>query len=152
MLTMYNSKRDFEASDCTTAVLPVGAIEQHGSHLPVGTDTIFAGEYAARLAEKLDAYLLPVLPITSSIEHRKGKGTVYINGETLSLLLRDIAESLQISGFRKLIIVNFHGGNWTIKPTVRRLNRELAELQTILVYQYRREDALSQAPKVLRGW
>lgn len=68
MLTMYNSKRDCEASDCTTAVLPVGAIEQHGSPLSVGTDTIFAGEYATRLAEKLDACLPPVIPVTSSIE------------------------------------------------------------------------------------
>jgi len=115
------------------AVLPVGAIEQHGSHLPVGTDTIFAYDLASRLAEKLDAYLLPVIPITSSIEHRKGKGTVYIKGETLALILRDIAESLDFSGFQKLIIVNFHGGNWIIKPTIRRINREMENMQVILL-------------------
>jgi creatinine amidohydrolase len=115
------------------AVLPVGAIEQHGSHLPVGTDTIFAVDMASKIAEKIDGYLLPVIPISSSIEHRKGKGTVYIKSETLALIVRDIAESLHFSGFQKLIIVNCHGGNWIIKPTIRRINRELANMQVILI-------------------
>lgn len=134
MLTMYNTKQDFEQTECTVAVLPVGAIEQHGSHLPVGTDAMLAHEFAGSLARHLDAYLLPVVPISSSIEHRKGKGTVYIKAETLAFMLRDIAESLQYSGFRKLVIVNFHGGNWIMKPTVRRMNRELADMQVILLH------------------
>ncbi|CAI6051851.1 creatininase family protein [Cohnella sp. JJ-181] len=134
MLTIFHSKKDFEASDCRIAVLPVGATEQHGSHLPVGTDTIFAEHFSRRLAEELDAYLLPAIAISSSIEHRKGKGTVYLKSDTLALVLRDIAESLQYSGFTKLIIANFHGGNWIIKPTVRNLNRELGGLQTVLLY------------------
>ncbi len=134
MLTIYNTRRDFEKAACTTAVLPVGAIEQHGSHLPVGTDTILAHEFASRIAEQLDAYLLPVIPITSSIEHRKGGGTVYIKADTLALVLSDIAESLQYAGYEKLIIVNFHGGNWIIKPTVRKLNRDLDSMQTVLLH------------------
>lgn len=134
MLTIFHNKKDFEASDCQVAVLPVGATEQHGSHLPIGTDTIFAEHYSKRLAEKLDAYLLPALAISSSIEHRKGRGTVYLKADTLALVLRDIAESLQFSGFRKLIIANFHGGNWIIKPTVRNLNRELKDFQVVLLY------------------
>ncbi|WP_217594458.1 creatininase family protein [Cohnella sp. GbtcB17] len=134
MLTVYHTKKDFEASDCRIAVLPVGATEQHGSHLPVGTDTIFAERYAQKLAEALDAYLLPPLAISSSIEHRNAKGTVYLKSDTLALVLRDIAESLRFSGFDKLVIANFHGGNWIIKPTVRNLNRELANFRTILLY------------------
>lgn len=134
MLTVYHAKKDFEASDCRVAVLPVGATEQHGSHLPVGTDTIFAERYARELAAALDAYLLPAVAISSSIEHRKGKGTVYLKSDTLALMLRDIAESLRFSGFSKLIIANFHGGNWIIKPTVRNLNRELRDFQAILLY------------------
>lgn len=133
MLSMYNSKKDFEAANCKIAVLPVGAVEQHGSHLPVGTDTIFAMDYASRIAAALDAYLLPAIPITSSIEHRKGKGTVYIKSDTLALIVRDIAESLDYAEFHKLIIVNFHGGNWILKPTVRRINRDLPNMLVILV-------------------
>jgi len=133
MLTIYDTKKEFAASDCRIAVLPVGATEQHGSHLPVGTDTIFAECYARRLAEALDAYLLPAVAISSSIEHRKSKGTVYLKSDTLALVIRDIAESLQFSGFSKLIIANFHGGNWIIKPTIRNLNRELGDFQVILL-------------------
>lgn len=138
MLTMRNTKKDFEQATCTTAILPVGALEQHGSHLPVGTDTIIAEELAGRIAAKLDAYLLPALPITSSIEHRDGPGTVYLRATTLALVIRDIADSLRHAGYRRLILVNFHGGNWMLKPTIRQLNRDYAdsgsEMRTILLY------------------
>src|SRR5690242_12092910 len=127
MLNMYNTRRDFLTTDCTTAVLPVGAIEQHGSHLPVGTDTIIAGEIALRIAERLDAYLLPSISIASSIEHREAKGTVYLKADTLALVIRDITESLQYSGFKRLIIYNGHGGNWILKPTVRQLDRDFKD-------------------------
>ncbi|MBO9610339.1 MAG: creatininase family protein [Paenibacillaceae bacterium] len=133
MLTIHHTKRDFEETDCTVAVLPVGAVEQHGSHLPVGTDTLFAEAFAKGVAVALDAYLLPAIAIASSIEHRKGKGTVYIQSDTLALIVRDIAASLQYAGYRKLIVVNFHGGNWVLKPTIRNLNRELANLDVILL-------------------
>ncbi|WP_158289450.1 creatininase family protein [Paenibacillus flagellatus] len=127
MLTMFHTRNDFEAHSSVTAVLPIGAIEQHGSHLPVGTDTIIVGELAHRLAERLDAYLLPTLSITASIEHRKSKGTVYLKADTLALVIRDIADSLRVTGYRKLILVNGHGGNWILKPTIRQLNRDFED-------------------------
>ncbi|MCR2821186.1 creatininase family protein [Lederbergia panacisoli] len=134
MLNMFNTKKDFHDSNCTVAILPVGALEQHGSHLPVGTDNIFAEYFARQIAEKLEgAYLLPVIPITSSIEHREGKGTVFVKADTLALIIRDIAESLRYAGFKQLIILNWHGGNWIIKPTIRSLNRELHPFEVILL-------------------
>lgn len=133
MLTIYNNKCDFQRSDCEIAVLPIGAVEQHGSHLPVGTDTFISSELAKRVAEELNAYLLPAIPIACSIEHRLTKGTVYMKAATLAAIIRDIAESLQFSGFRKLYLVNGHGGNWVLKPTVRELNRELSKLNVVLV-------------------
>ncbi|MDF2726364.1 MAG: putative creatinine amidohydrolase [Paenibacillus sp.] len=133
MLTYLNNKTAFQRQDTTVAVLPIGALEQHGSHLPVGTDTIIACELAARLARRLDAYLLPALPITCSIEHRKTKGTVYIKAATLASLIRDITESLQYSGFRKLYVVHGHDGNWIVKPTIRELNREFADIDVMLI-------------------
>jgi creatinine amidohydrolase len=141
MLTISNTRPEFEQRNPTVAVLPVGAVEQHGSHLPVGTDTIIGSAFAEKVAEKLDAYLLPAVAITSSIEHRKAKGTVYLKAATLGLVIRDIAESLHEAGFRKLIIINGHGGNWILKPTIRQLNREMSEqftgipgLETILIH------------------
>ncbi|WNQ12546.1 creatininase family protein [Paenibacillus aurantius] len=118
---------DFQTKECFTAVLPVGAIEQHGSHLPVGTDAIIAEEIASRLAERLDAYLLPCVSISSSIEHRESKGTVYLKADTLALVIRDIAESLRYTGFKRLVLFSGHGGNWILKPTIRQLNRDFRE-------------------------
>lgn len=134
MLTVYNNRTEFERHNPTIAVLPVGAVEQHGSHLPLGTDMIIAGEFAARVAEKLSAYLLPVLAVTSSIEHKKALGTVYLKATTLAAVIRDIAESLHEAGYKKLILINGHGGNWILKPTIRQLNRDLDGLETILIH------------------
>ncbi|WP_164821602.1 creatininase family protein [Paenibacillus koleovorans] len=127
MLTMFNNKRDFEAAATQTAIFPVGAVEQHGSHLPVGTDTIIVSEFAKRMGEALDAYVLPPLAVTSSIEHRESRGTVYLKADTLALVIRDICESLHYSGFTKIIVLNGHGGNWIIKPTIRQLIRDFAD-------------------------
>jgi creatinine amidohydrolase len=130
--------RDFQTVPCDTAILPVGALEQHGSHLPLGTDTIIASALAERMAEQLDAYLLPPIAIASSIEHRDGKGTVYLKATTLALVIQDIAESLRYSGFKRLLIVNGHGGNWIIKPMVRQIVRDLkdnnADMDVFLIH------------------
>lgn len=133
MLDIRNNRRDFERERLTTAVLPLGAIEQHGSHLPVGMDIVLAAEIAGRLAEALNAYLLPAMPITSSIEHRKGHGTVYIRATTLAAILSDVAASLQEAGFRRLILVGGHGGNWIVKPTIRQVNREWPAFEVLSV-------------------
>jgi creatinine amidohydrolase len=131
MLTLYNHTREFERLENGIAVWPLGALEQHGSHLPLGTDILIAEQLAKQVAERLDAYLLPVQPITSSIEHRKAHGTVYIKAETLAAIVRDVAESLHYAGYRKLVIISGHGGNWIVKPTIRQLNRELDGMRIV---------------------
>lgn len=133
MLTMFSNKREFNNSDCDIALLPIGALEQHGSHLPIGTDALIAEKLGYQVAKKLNGYLLPTIAIANSIEHRKFKGTVSISPETLSYIIKDIATSLEFSGFKKMIIINRHGANWIIKPTVRGLNRELQEIDIILI-------------------
>ncbi|HUR57525.1 MAG TPA: creatininase family protein [Opitutaceae bacterium] len=133
MLTTHHTREDLRQKPCTLAVLPVGAVEQHGAHLPLATDILLAEAVAQRLAEKLDAYLLPALAITASIEHRKSKGTVYLRAETLAAVVRDIADSLRQSGFRRLVLANFHGGNWILKPTIRELNRAWPDFRVILL-------------------
>jgi len=130
---MYNNAKDFSSTTIDTAILPIGALEQHGTHLPVGTDTIIVGEVAKRVAEKLNAYLLPVIPISCSIEHRDIKGSVYLKAQTLMAVIHDIAESLNYSKFKKLIVISGHGGNWVIKPAIRELNREFENMSIFLV-------------------
>lgn len=132
MLTHLHTRYEIADATVTTAVLPVGAVEQHGRHLPVGTDLLLASAFATQLATRLDAYLLPPLAITSSIEHRRAKGTVYLRADTLALVVRDIAGSLQQTGFTRLVLANFHGGNWVLKPAIRQLNRDLPGFRTVL--------------------
>ena len=96
-------------------VLPVGAVEQHGPHLPVGTD-YFAVEHIARaaadaLAGRVPVLIAPTLPFGSSHHHLPFGGTLSLSTETYYRVLRDLAESLIVSGFRRIFILNGHGGN-----------------------------------------
>lgn len=133
MLSMFNTTKEIKNEEHDIAVLPVGALEQHGSHLPVGTDNLIASAFAERVAKELNAYLLPCINIASSIEHRKSAGTVYLKADTLAMVIRDIAESLMYSGYKKIVIINGHGGNWILKPTIRQINLESENFQAVLL-------------------
>lgn len=105
-------------------VLPTGATEQHGPHLPVGTDT-FAVEAVARgavaaLADRLPVVMAPVLPYGSSHHHLPFGGTMSLTTETYYAVIRDLVESLITSGFRRVMIVNGHGGNHELIQLVAR--------------------------------
>ncbi|MEX0302049.1 MAG: creatininase family protein [Leisingera sp.] len=97
------------------AVLPIGAIEQHGPHLPLSVDRDLAAEVAARslrcLTEKQNVLVLPVLPITKSGEHDRHPGTLSLSAETLLAMLRDIGASIARTGVGRLVLLNGHGGN-----------------------------------------
>ena len=132
VLTIYNTSTELEGSKTDTAVLPIGSVEQHGPHLPLGTDWIIVNEIAERVAEKLgDCYLLPAIPFSNSQEHLEFSGTVSIRPSTLAQMIRDIVLSLYLHGIKKVIIVSGHGGNWVIKPTIRELNLEYPDLKII---------------------
>lgn len=96
-------------------ILPVGAVEQHGPHMPVFTDTLIAEAFLTCAFEELpddeQIWLLPALPYGKSTEHLGHPGTITLSAHTLMLVLLDIAKSLQRSGFRKLVLFNTHGGN-----------------------------------------
>lgn len=99
----------------TLLVLPTGATEQHGPHLPVGTDT-FAVERIARsaaaiAAERIPVLVAPTLPYGSSHHHIPFGGTMSLTTETYYRVLVDLLESLIAGGFRRFFLVNGHGGN-----------------------------------------
>ena len=132
MMTVYNTTEELEAAKVDTAILPIGAIEQHGPHLPLATDLINAEEMAKRVAEMIgNCYLLPALPFSNSQEHLDFTGTVTLKPSTLALVLRDIVLSLYLQGIKKIIIIQGHGGNWIVKPTLRELNLEYPDLKVI---------------------
>ncbi|MFI0470219.1 creatininase family protein [Saccharopolyspora sp. 5N102] len=101
--------------ESSIAVVPVGAIEQHGPHLPLVTDALVA-EAAARAAvaergEELDLWLLPTLSYGRSVEHVWAAGTLSLSTATFAAVLDDIGRSVAAAGFRRIVFVNGHGGN-----------------------------------------
>ncbi|MDJ0852321.1 MAG: creatininase family protein [Myxococcota bacterium] len=96
----------------TTAVLPLGATEQHGAHLPLATDTWIADALAERVCARLpEALRLPTLPVGCSTEHRGFPGTLSVSTQTLRALLADVFASLAPHGFARVFVFSAHGGN-----------------------------------------
>ncbi len=95
-------------------VLSVGAVEQHGDHLPVDTDSVSAyrvAMLAARRCAQPHVLVLPPPGFGFSPHHRAWPGTISLSLPTFTGLITDVAESLHRTGFRRLLIVNGHGGN-----------------------------------------
>jgi creatinine amidohydrolase len=117
---------DFAGADTASwiAVLPVAAIEQHGPHLPVFTDTCIAEGQVARVCELMPAGLpatfLPVQAVAKSNEHILSPGTLTIGWDTITRAWLDIGDSVARAGVRKMVIVTSHGGNVPIMDIVAR--------------------------------
>lgn len=98
----------------TVIVLPTGATEQHGPHLPCAVDTVIAagviGHALQRLPDEVPAYAMAPITYGKSEEHLHFPGTVTLSGETLLATMNEVGESVYRAGFRKLLIVNGHGG------------------------------------------
>lgn len=99
----------------TIAILPTAAVEQHGPHLPVGTDTIINTHLCALLASRapadLDLRFLPVMAVGKSNEHLWAPGTLTLSAATALAAWTEIGLSVARAGVRKIVILNSHGGN-----------------------------------------
>lgn len=114
MLTWENTWKDVEDSGARVAVLPIGATEQHGTNLPLGSDTLITDRVAAAVAAAFDAYLVPALPIGTSLTHMSFPGTVSLQHETLRAVIGDVVDSLARTGFTTIIVVSMHYGNYVV--------------------------------------
>jgi len=129
--------RDFAALDpaATVAVLPLGATEQHGPHLPLGVDTLLADGIVQATLPLLPASLpvlfLPTQPVGLSPEHARFAGTLTLSAETLMRVWKEIGAGVARAGVRKLVLFNAHGGHTGAMDVVA---RELREAHDLIVY------------------
>jgi creatinine amidohydrolase len=115
-------------------VLPTGAIEPHGPHLPLATDFIVAEAVSSAVVERgaaagHDVWLLPALGYTKSDEHSRLPGTIWLRYSTLFDTLIDIGASIARTPVRRLLIVNAHGGNSALVEVAAREMRRRFDLQ-----------------------
>jgi len=94
-----------------TAIIPLGSVEQHGPHLPLGTDWIIAQELAKRISERTGAIMLPVMPFGYAEYHMDFPGTITLSQDHLRGVMLDVCRSMANWGIRQILFVNGHGGN-----------------------------------------
>lgn len=116
------------------AILPIGATEQHGHHLPLGVDIYLAEGVSKRICEKTGALLLPTLPFGYSWVWRDIPGTVSLQQHHVEAVIKDVAHSVHRYGVKTLIIVNGHDAN---NASMKYATRELVdELDMKVVYLF----------------
>lgn len=125
-LTWPEAEKRFKEVD--VALLPVGAIEQHGPHLPLDTDSFDADYLARQVAATCSDPKPLVLPLISygvSYHHDDFSGTISITNETLSRMVYEIGMGAARNGIKKLLIINAHGGNDpTLNFAAQMINRD----------------------------
>lgn len=104
------------------AILPSGAVEVYGQHLPMGSDGIAALALAQALAAEVPAAITPLVPVGESSALNSFPGTLWVSAETLKAYINDIAQSVIHWGFRRLLFINSHAGN---VATISQVARDL---------------------------
>lgn len=119
-------------------VQPLGAIEQHGPHLPLSTDSVIAAAVAeatvAEVGDELDVWLLPTLQYTKSNEHAWSAGTVWLSATTLLAVLDDLGRCVATTPAKRLVFLNGHGGNSALLNVANRELRLAHGLMTFLTH------------------
>jgi creatinine amidohydrolase len=124
--------------DRTLLILPTAAIEQHGHHLPLATDTLINNLLLGKSLEKLpnDApvYALPPICYGKSNEHIGFPGTLSVSASTFMAVVRDLGSSVASAGFKKLVLYNTHGGNSSLVDVMARDLRAEFSLRVFCLY------------------
>jgi creatinine amidohydrolase len=124
--------------ESTLLVLPTAAIEQHGHHLPLATDTLInnllLGKALELVSPDLHVYALPPVCYGKSNEHLGFPGTLSVSAQTFLSLVRDLGASIAASGFKKVVLYNTHGGNTSLVDVLARDLRAEFGLRTFSLF------------------
>ena len=124
--------------ESTLLVLPTAAIEQHGHHLPLATDTLcnnlLLGHALELVPEELPIYALPPICYGKSNEHIGFPGTLSVSANTFMAVIRDLGASLAAAGFQKVVLFNSHGGNTSLVDVMARDLRAEFGLRTFTLF------------------
>lgn len=134
--------RDLPNQENVVLIQPIGAIEQHGPHLPLIVDAAIAeavlGKALSHLDSTIPAYALPTLYYGKSNEHWHFPGTVTLTAQTLITTLMEIGESLYRAGFRKWVLMNAHGGQPQVMEIVARdLHQQYEDFMVFPLFVWR---------------
>jgi creatinine amidohydrolase len=148
---------DIVKQDPELAIIPVGSLEQHGPHLPIMTDWKIAGALGQGVAEKTGGFLIPALPISTCREHMGKKGSVWMEPPTFYQMMTDIIMSLKTQGFKKVCILQCHGGIFVMTNIVRDLNAKynpdllVANIDTITLFPILLQEGLVESSELHAG-
>lgn len=127
------------ASGCRSVYIPFGALEEHGPHLPLSTDTIQAYQVGKRAAELIPLFVAPPIPYGNCRSTNCHPGTVSISTTTLRGLLKDLVRSFYRQGFRNMVVLTGHAGGahrMALQDAGEELLDELSELRIAVVTEY----------------
>lgn len=112
-------------ADESLAVVPLGSTEQHGPHLPEGTDYLIADALAHAATDRTDHLCTPVIPIGVSPHHRQFHGTMWVDPPVFRDYVENLSRNLTYHGIDRIVYVNAHGGNVAhLREVGRRLHRD----------------------------
>jgi len=129
---------DALSRETTLLILPTAAIEQHGHHLPLATDTLInnllLGKALERIPAALPIYAMSPVCYGKSNEHLGFPGTLSVSAQTFLAVVRDVGASIAAAGFKKLVLYNTHGGNTSLVDVLARDLRAEFGLRTFTLF------------------
>ena len=136
-MEMTNPEAEKILEETQMAIIPLGSVEQHGSHLPLGTDYYAAESFAKRIVSKTGGLLVDFAPFGVTPLHMGFKGTVTLRSETMISLMTDIVSSLCRHGAKKIVFINWHERNLpAIEIATDNSQNEFEEIKILIVHAH----------------